>query len=635
MQTVTQNEAGGEHAAPVRAALVIVGIRELSRLGHSTPAIVKVVEQLDVARSYAYELAGRIDGALPDMLSAPEPVEPPAELVARQQLASAVLEFLIAHPGAMIAGSERNRYSDGFRRFIVGLLAPAEPGFELSLPVVAEVTHIPLETLRDWMSGSRRRPNEPTDRCSDTDPDTSEPPVYAEGVAGQILALWRQTSGISVAVFARILREQHRIDVPVKVLVNILELAGDWSTSRPRKPKPDPEAIRGALERFFPGAQWVGDGTSLAITINGQRYLFIFELMVDAFSGAHVGFDVTDTEDADAVVGAFESGKYTTGGTCEAVLLDNRPSNRSSDVCEALQADDVLIMSSTLFRPQNKASVEGAFGLFSQTMPPMFIDATSPRSLARQILVHVLTAYCCGRNHVPRRGLKTTSAADVYADANPSDAEREQARQRLREINQRIERQHQHEHQRTDPVCRRLVKQTFDTHGLTDPEGRFVPVIAKYGLDAVTEAVAVFDEHLRTGKQLEFPQRYLLGIARNIARRNFDLAVYERLVALRHSVNDELLEPLREQDRELRSDVSPRHYVDATLDRALAADIELDRAWWRQRYFEALQALSTLRRRAALERAPRIIAVSYRTPQRERNAMLARIAALKAEPAAA
>ena len=52
---------------------------------------------------------------------------------------------------------------------------------------------------------------------------------------------------------------------------------------------PDAAALRGGVEAFFSGAQWVGDGTELTVQVDGMPYTVNLELNVDIASGAFVG----------------------------------------------------------------------------------------------------------------------------------------------------------------------------------------------------------------------------------------------------------------------------------------------------------------------------------------------------------
>mgnify|MGYP003972226703 FL=1 len=91
-----------------------------------------------------------------------------------------------------------------------------------------------------------------------------------------------------------------------------------------------------------------------------------------------------DTEDGAAVVEAFEDGVATTGQPPIAQLLDNRYSNHTDEVTQAL--GDTLKIRRTQGRPQNGAHVEGAFGLFQKKAPDIVLDTSDDRELGRNVL---------------------------------------------------------------------------------------------------------------------------------------------------------------------------------------------------------------------------------------------------------
>ena len=84
------------------------------------------------------------------------------------------------------------------------------------------------------------------------------------------------------------------------------------------------------MRRDFPGMQWFGDGKQLTIVLRGKRFTFNLEAFVDGATAATVGAIVSATEDARAVVDAFDDGLRTVEGQVPmAVTVDNRPSTSS------------------------------------------------------------------------------------------------------------------------------------------------------------------------------------------------------------------------------------------------------------------------------------------------------------------
>lgn len=622
----------------VVAGLAVLVIQALRDAGLPMPPLTEVVRLLGVPRQRAYEMAEQIREAITHL---PRPVgRPPSPEAAevpddpRYAVCRAVRCFLETHPGAHVARDARDGYSAGFRRFIMRLRQRGAAGQSLSLPTFAQATGVPIETLRDWLS-NRRQPRVEQDDSSPSD-DAPPPPLYPDGVIDQIVTLWRRTSPVKLAHFARILAQQHRIRMPVRALVEILQLSGDRARARPRKPKPDPEAVRGALERFFPGAQWAADGKHVTVSIGEKTFSFNWELAVDNFTGAHVGFDVRDAEDSVGVINTLESGVQTTGAPPMALLLDNRPSNTTDEVSRAVDDRGALLMHSTLGRAENKASVEGAFGLFAQTMPPIGIKRQlEPRELARSVLRIALFAYCAGRNHVPRAGLGGRSASDAYLDFIPTDDERQWAYQRLLDIQRRIAQRNDANAAREYPACRTMIEDLFREIGIQDPDGCLTHAIAKHGVRAISEAIAILKAKLEAGESFEHAGRYLAGIARNVAERNHHLALYEHALELRLQAQDQMLAPLLERDRKWSATLEPDAYIDHVVDAALGDVPCIDRAFWRRKLINALRQLPPGQLPDRIAGIVRIVATSYQVPKHHRDLLIDALIDAQVEAAAA
>ena len=195
-------------------------------------------------------------------------------------------------------------------------------------------------------------------------------------------AAWRAWSG-SFGAFCEHVRRDHRVEFGNALVASILFEHGERTPARREGRSRDEHALRGALKTFFPGAQWVADGKALEILIDGERWRVNLELAVDAATGAAVGISVSDEEDSQAVRDAFASGLETTGEPPLALLLDDKPSNHTADVDAAL--GETMRIRATENRPQNKAHVEGGFGLFAQKVPPIELDTRDPHALALAI----------------------------------------------------------------------------------------------------------------------------------------------------------------------------------------------------------------------------------------------------------
>lgn len=611
----------------IQAAIVIIALAILNRLSFATPSKADVVRALGVSRSRAYELADRL-AELATTLTQPRgrppnpEVEPPSDVMF--QVAALVRDYLAEHPGAMSTG-QRHTYTVGFRHFVLDLVAPDGLACELGLERTAMATGVPADTLKDWLRLPRPQKDVPTldeDQANDTTDDTGMLPE----VIAQIVELYHRWKGDFTA-FCRSL-EEHRIEASTYRVRQILELTGQRRPGQPRRPKSNAEALRGELERFFPNAQLVADGKQIVVQLGDHRYVLCWELCVDADTGGLTGISVRDAEDSQGLLEALAHSEVTTGAAPEALLRDNLPANHSSQVENVLDDKGILGMPSTTYRPQNKASVEGAFGLFSQTMPDIQLPNGSARELARRLLFFILFAYCAGRNHTPRPRLNNRSAAEAFAEDVPTPEERAAARRRLQEIKDRILARRNADQERTDPVCRKMLIEAFAELGLEDPEGHFVHAIARLGIDAALRAVSIFRAKHRTGTlHIDCPERYLLGIAQNVAYETETFAVYAELVRLRTKARDLLLQPLHHENERLQARFIIHDYLRETAHRALGAPARIDRFYWRQMTLDTFAKLDPARRHETGAWLARRITTAHIVPRCERNDFIDALAA--------
>jgi hypothetical protein len=555
------------------AALLLAAHNPLRRLGLPHPAVGQIFEVTGASRSRAYELKAALLALLPTLeRPAGRPrAEPAAEPLDAPVVTEKLLRFVMQHPGCVHQRGQRQRYSDAFRCLVLELCEENQP---LSLPDLARAVQVPEGTLKDWLRGGRADTDGPArqDAAARTDPVTT-------GRVETIIEQWRGWRG-SFTAFCDHISFNLRIPFGRTLIASVLEHSGERTPKRRQGRSPDEKALRGAFETFFPGAQWQGDGTPIAVQIDEQRFGFNLELMVDAYSDAFVGVSFRDQEDSAAVIEAFDDGVNTTGAPPLCTLLDNRPSNHTPEVEHAVQPS--LCMHATKGRAQNKAHVEGGFGLFAQTVPELAIATRSPREAARQLLKLVTVTFARTLNRKRRRDRKGCSRLDIYHQDTPTPEQVEQARAALE---QRIEQQRKAREtqlRRQDPVKRAILDEAFSRLGLDDPHGNIRSVIARYHIDHVINGIAIFEGKRRAGTLPESVDgRYLLGIVRNISQKDEGLQITEALLAIRLKARDLLLQPLQHDlDCLLNATDGPVELLRSLTERATASERTIDRLFW-------------------------------------------------------
>ncbi len=556
------------------AALALASLSVLRRLRLPRPTVGQLLDATGASRSRAYELRDALLRLLPS-LERPvgRPKAEPLPAPKTSGLAEMVLSFIMQHPGCVYGGGRRQRYSDPFRHFILELCAKHP---EVALESFAAAVQVPLGTLKDWLRGGRQSTDAP---ASSTDPVRTEPEPATTTRIETILAEWRRWEG-SFSAFCDHVSLNLRIPYGRTLIASILEQRGERVPRRRGGRSPDEKALRKAFHTFFPGAQWVGDGTPIDVQIGEQSFGFNLELMVDAHSDAVVGASTRDEEDSKAVVEAFDDGVRTTGTPPLAVLLDHRSCNQTAEVDQGLGS--AMRMDATKGRAQNKAHVEGAFGLFSQVVPLLAVTATSAKELARQILQLVVQTWGRTLNHRPRKDRNGRSRVQIYTGETPTPDQVEQARAALEERCRQQELARKTRDARQDPVKRSLLDAAFARLGLADPEGNIRAAIARYPLDHIIAGIATF-EGKRDAATLpdRVDGRYLLGIVRNIARKDEGLRVTEALLRARLEARDRLLLPLQKYlDALTQNILEPMQRLKTLADFALDADRLVDRLFW-------------------------------------------------------
>jgi hypothetical protein len=606
----------------VIAGLLLAAKTTLRQLELPHPSTAQILAATGAGRTRAYEHKT----ALWDQLEAlARPVGRPAGAAPAPcdtgSLSRQVLRFVMAHPGCVShRGAERQHYSDDLRDFLLGLWEQEQA---LDLAAFVRAVGVPLGTFKDWIRLAEPQREQAvaadqTDAVVNEHAAQQQAPVTSAHLE-TICAEWRTWSGDFLA-FCDHLQKHLRLPYGRTLIANILEQLGVRIPRRRQGRSPDEKGLRDAFETFFPGAQWTGDGSPITVVLNGRRFTFNLELMVDTDSAAFVGASLRDEEDSAAVTAAFADGVRTTGAPPLCLLLDLRSCNHTDEVNQALA--DTLNMPATKGRPQNKAHVEGAFGLFQQTAPPLEIDANSPTEQARQLLLLVVQTWARTLNHKPRPARQGQSRVEQYQAAAPTSEQIDQANTALEARLQKQQQALKTNKARTDPVTRQVLEDAFVRLDLVDPTGNLSAAIARYPIDAILAGVATF-EGKRNAKTLPdgVDARYLLGIVKNHALQHEGFLSSEALLQARLQAQDLMLRGLqRDRDTLAQTPLEPRERLKALLQRALDTDRRIDRLFWLQAAADHLRAQPDEQRNGLWRAACRRIHSTFRIPYADRAA---------------
>lgn len=594
------------------AGLLLSTIEVLKAHALQAPSASAVLQATGASRTTAYKLKGAIEDALPGLLPSPgRPAAPSPEAPSEAtELHRVVLAFLFDHPGAVGGTAARRRYSDGFRLFVLELW---EANRSLDTEALAEAVGVPLPTLKDWLRGERPQVQAPDTAATSADPA----PVHIQTV----LDAWDRWDDKRAGFAAFCDHVCFHLRIPAgRAYIRDLLTAHGVRTSRRRGRSLDASANRGGFRTFFPGAQWVGDGKELGVAINGQHFTVNLELLVDTDSGAFTGASIRPTEDAAAVLEAFADGVQTTGAPPIALLLDNKPSNHAEQVDEAL--GDTLRLRSRPFVPTDKPHAEGAFGLFSQEAPALWLEAATAEALAMQVAALVVTTWARAVNHRPRLDRGGNSRVQLYRNAAASPEQIAAARAALLERQRKQHKLRETRRRRQSPVVRDLLDAAFERLGLDDPEGHLRGVIACWPLEAVVNGIAIFEGKKRAGTLPEgVDARYLRGIVANVAEEAEGWQIAEALLRERLAARDLALAHLGQQRHQLEhARVPTTDLVKVFTETALASARGIDRTFWLLATADAITDQPTQDRQHLLRLAARRIHATYAVPHDQRLA---------------
>lgn len=608
----------------VAAAVLLVARTLLVSFGLPHPSVEAIITATGASRSRAYELSTALIALLPTLMRPRgRPALQPSASSEQHDDSSAVLShevlrYVMRHPGCVDRGCERQRYSEGFRRFI---LEQRDKLVDMTLEDFARAAEIPLGTLKDWL----RTPIAAAAVSGEVSKSAPTPSGELESLHLQtVLDAWQRWTG-SFVDFCEHVQRNLRVPFGRSLVSRILAVHGRRMPARRQGRGPDELALRGTFRTFFAGAQWVGDGMQVPVVIDDQRFVLNLELDVDAHTAALVGVSVRTEEDSVAVIEAFEHGVVTTGAPPLALLLDNKPSNHTAQVDAAIGG--AMRIRATLERPQNKAHVEGAFGLFSQVLPPLNLDTRSdPQTIALRLLTLIAEVWARTTNHRPRSSRATSSRAELYAQT-PTNEQIEQARLALRETLERQERARETLRARRRPDILALLDRAFTELELLDPERHLRLAIAGYPRPAIVRGIAIFVAKKRGGTLPEgVDARYLLGIVKNVSAKTEGEYLAEELFDRRTALRDAILAPLIVERDALRAEGNLDKSIVTCVDRAFEFDKSIERTFWLDALAVFILAEPEPARRELFLGAARRIEANFSVPVDERHDAIDRVA---------
>ncbi len=388
-------------------------IAEALEVDLSAP-LAETCRTLRVNRTSVYEQLQRLLACLGQLAQA-RPGRPPAEVapepdheLALLRLTVEVLKFRIRCPGSVIDHPRHRTYAEAFRRFIL----EHHDCWQGTLLAFAQAVHVPLDTLRDWIANDCAEDLEPKLKLRPS------VPANASQLTRLVVDEWMQWVGPARPFIPH---AAQCFDLSPAQITRLLKILGIIST-RPR-PKRTMPRYRGSTQELTPGTMLVTDGKWLTVelTKDQETLYFNWQGIVDQTTGCDTAVVVTQQEDAAAAQLAYvRSVKFLGDHVPDALLHDNRPCYDDDKLHQTLKRYGTDMIPTTLGRAQNKAILEGAFGLFQQRVGNLRLDNTNEYTLIRSAVEQMVRGYTAATNNVPRIELEGRSRLQALQEACPT-----------------------------------------------------------------------------------------------------------------------------------------------------------------------------------------------------------------------
>ena len=460
-----------------------------------------------VNRTQVYEKKAQLTKAF-EKVELPEPGRSPvkADPVSGQDNAGwalqvTVLQYRLSSSGAVVRHpGGRTGYSPGFRRTILDLF----DDWTGSQERFCELVEVPYPTLETWKSRDANQSYAPVPARS-----IPELGLKASDVARMIIEDYAVWQGSLRDFFHH---EPGRVNLPPNQIRRVLIISKMISLKNRKSPR-----YRGSTQSVQPGTILVTDGKAVSVhlTASGETKDYNWQGMVDQTTACHTAAVVTETENAQGVLRAYEESIRFLGRKPEAMVHDNKPIHEDRLLRETIEPATTMIPA-TPRRPENKAVIEGEFGKFEQAVGQIDLDDSSTESLAKSAIEEIIRAYTAGINHAGRYEFEGLSRLQVLRRACP-DPEKDKAF--LEYLKGRQDGFKKPDQLPTMGVARQILDKGFADFDLgpLDPKGSLRTWLSsRYTPEAIRQGLSIFGTERAKGRlHSNTAHRYLVKVIQN------------------------------------------------------------------------------------------------------------------------
>jgi len=201
-------------------------------------------------------------------------------------------------------------------------------------------------------------------------------------------------------------------------------IANDLREPQTRKRRP---RFYQSLCQRIPNGLLSLDGGEFVVWFGDHPIPLNLELSVDTGTFTHTAFSIGNTETRHEVLNVLKS-HIKTWGQPIGVLFDHGSANLSHDVQGYLKKHGIEIVPAGPANPKGNGSLEGAFSQMKQVIGTIYIDPSSPETLAKSILQSIAWVYIKMRNKLSLRGKNSPPIVNMNIPLTQEDIENERKR---------------------------------------------------------------------------------------------------------------------------------------------------------------------------------------------------------------
>jgi hypothetical protein len=499
-----------DHPVSWQGAMGIILKPVLSKMGLSLN-IGDLCETLGIGRTSAYEAKKHIEEKL---FQPPQDQKKENELerdlkieknkVACKEFEIEVLKYKIDHPDCYVDG-QRPFYSEEYKEFILELKVKYGFTFEKISPIVA----IPLDTLKKFP------------KAIDSKAPGDAPKELPQNVVKLINIFLRSKGKKTVKNFVKKNSGiEEELGMNYRQILSWLRRLGFVSTQGIFIPNKGLDRII----RFSPNAVWGSDGKQMNIIINGVKFKWVWQCLIDYKTTVIVGGFIGQEETTQNLLEAIKDSKEKTGVVPLGIVIDNKLSENLPPIREFLDKYGIEIVKIFPGNAKSNGILEGNFNIFERWVGgKVVIQGDDPEALSRSIAQMLVEIFTRLRNHYPRKIISYKTPEETLKEAEdnpPTPKETQRMKEKIKELADRLKKE-----QKITEISTR--KQTaIDVAVQTvrpKDEDTFRKSLSHYNYPhyLILQAIAIFSTRCQLYPENNYDHTYFGGILRNLVNDRY------------------------------------------------------------------------------------------------------------------